>query len=447
MKIMHYFLGFPPYRSGGLTKYAFDLMSAQVEDGNAVTALWPGEIKRLGDKPYIKKKEDINNIENYELINPLPIPLDEGIKEVESFKRPCDSNIYRHYLGKIRPDVIHIHTLMGLHKEFVDVACELRIYMVFTSHDYFGLCPKVTFYRYGYCCDDDKNCENCIQCNLSALSLKKIQLMQSALYRKMKNNAIIKKIRRRHRLDFFGSEILPDMPHVDIEQLSRDYRDLRAYYVHMYEEIDCIHFTSTIAENIFKRYVNPQNSQVISITHKGIEDNRNIYKVESTKLRILYLAPAKPYKGFDILKEALDELWREGEDDFELKIFSPVRNPSPYMVIKEEGYDYSELENIFSNADVLIAPSVWYETFGFTVLEAISYGVPVIVSNNIGAKDIIGGAGIIVKTGSPKELKESIRTIYENKRKAYKMKISNDNIKLWKDFVWENYQLYGRIME
>ena len=32
MKILHYFLGFPPYRSGGLTKYAFDLMTAQVEE-------------------------------------------------------------------------------------------------------------------------------------------------------------------------------------------------------------------------------------------------------------------------------------------------------------------------------------------------------------------------------------------------------------------------------
>lgn len=36
MKIIHYFLGFPPYRSGGLTKYAFDLMKAQVNDGHEV---------------------------------------------------------------------------------------------------------------------------------------------------------------------------------------------------------------------------------------------------------------------------------------------------------------------------------------------------------------------------------------------------------------------------
>ena len=39
--------------------------------------------------------------------------------------------------------------------------------------------------------------------------------------------------------------------------------------------------------------------------------------------------------------------------------------------------------------DVLIVPSIWKETFGFVVLEALSYGVPVIVSDNVGAKDIV----------------------------------------------------------
>ena len=28
MRVLHYTLGFPPYRSGGLTKYALDLMLA-----------------------------------------------------------------------------------------------------------------------------------------------------------------------------------------------------------------------------------------------------------------------------------------------------------------------------------------------------------------------------------------------------------------------------------
>ena len=42
-----------------------------------------------------------------------------------------------------------------------------------------------------------------------------------------------------------------------------------------------------------------------------------------------------------------------------------------------------------------------------TVLEAVSCGVPVIVSDHVGAKDIIGGGGIVVKAGSCEELKDA----------------------------------------
>ena len=52
-------------------------------------------------------------------------------------------------------------------------------------------------------------------------------------------------------------------------------------------------------------------------------------------------------------------------------------------------YSYDELEAIMDETDLLICPSVWYETFGYTVLEALSFGVPVLVSDTVGAKDII----------------------------------------------------------
>ena len=47
MKILHYSLGFPPYRSGGLTKFCMDLMEQQIKDGHEVALLWPGAIKLM----------------------------------------------------------------------------------------------------------------------------------------------------------------------------------------------------------------------------------------------------------------------------------------------------------------------------------------------------------------------------------------------------------------
>ena len=95
MVILHYFLGFPPYRTGGLTKYACDLMEAQCSRNDIIIALWPGEIKDIGSCPIIKKREPIGAIKNFELINPLPVPIDEGIKNPKLFMSSCDYKVYK----------------------------------------------------------------------------------------------------------------------------------------------------------------------------------------------------------------------------------------------------------------------------------------------------------------------------------------------------------------
>ena len=432
MKILHYFLGFPPYRTGGLTKYAFDLMKAQVTDNHEVMALWPGQIKNYCAQPKFKEGKRVNGIRSLELINPLPVSLDEGINEFEAFTKACDSKIYITFLRSEKPDIIHMHSLMGIHKEFILAANQLKIRTVLTSHDYFGFCPKVTLYRYGECCDNDNGCRNCIQCNLTALSLKKIRLMQSPLYRWIKDTFIVKKLRKRHRVQFFEEDTLPDMPQVDVEEMAKKYRDLRNYYVSMYEFIDFIHFNSTVTEVIYRRYMIPQDCKVVSITHQGIKQHER-KKENVGKKVLLYLAPAKPFKGWNILKEACNQLWDEGEK-IELRVYSPVSNPEPYMVVKEDGFSQSELEKMMTQADALVAPSIWYETFGFTVLEALSYGVPVIISDHVGAKDIIGENGIVVKTGNIDELKSAIRRIDEK---------AQLEVKSWRQFVDENYEMYG----
>ena len=114
---------------------------------------------------------------------------------------------------------------MGIHKDFIKAANQLGISTVFTSHDFFGICPKVTLFRNGKCCDNDNECRNCIQCNESALSLKKIKIIQSPIYRFIKNIYIVKKLRKSHRNKFFNEANFPSMPDVDIEKISEKYRN------------------------------------------------------------------------------------------------------------------------------------------------------------------------------------------------------------------------------
>lgn len=78
-----------------------------------------------------------------------------------------------------------------------------------------------------------------------------------------------------------------------------------------------------------------------------------------------------------------------------MNVFFHKEGLPPY-IRQHDRYSYSQLESVMDETDVLIAPSVWNETFGYTVMEALSYGVPVIVSSHVGAKDIIPeGSGIV----------------------------------------------------
>lgn len=443
MKILHYFLGFPPYRSGGMTKYAVDLMYSQAEQGDMVNALWPGTMLSAGGEIKIRKRKSVKGVHSYELINPLPVPLDEGIKAVQAFMTPCDRQIYQEFLNHLKPDVIHVHTLMGLHRELLDVASELQIRLVFTSHDYFGICPKVNLFRQGQVCMNDHNCADCAKCCESALSLKKIWVLQSPLYRRMKNSSFVKVMRKKHRNAFFTENTFkPDM--VVSEKQAAQYQSLRKYYLEMLQMMDQIHFNSTVTHEVYCRYFTPKNAVIKSITHNDIRDNRKENKWEPRDvLRLTMLSPAKPLKGFQLIQTALDGLWESGKRDFELRLFSPVIKPSPYMIIREDGYRYEELGEILQNTDVLLAPSVGYETFGFTALEALSYCVPVIVSDRMGVKDIVKGGGYVLEAGNITQLREMVASLTPNVIRNMRENIEHDGeIKLWEQHTLEIYALY-----
>lgn len=193
MMFLHYFLGFPPMRSGGLTRYAVDLMKVQNSLGYDVSAVYPKmnllKGRRLMEFRY---KGYCDGIARYEMHGALPIPLLYGVKTPNFFmeERKNSKSIIKHFFENMNPDVVHIHTLMGLPIEFLEVAKELGIRIVYTSHDYFGICPRVNFIdSNGFLCgriDEDR----CSACNRKAWSRGLLWLRNSYFME------LIKKIRR-----------------------------------------------------------------------------------------------------------------------------------------------------------------------------------------------------------------------------------------------------------
>ncbi len=397
MNILHYALGFPPFRTGGMIKYCMDLMAEEAKLKNWVGLLWPGRITNYSEKVKIINKsqyaiDDKIKIGSFEIINPLPVPLLNGINDFEAYMQPKMIDNFERFFIANQVDIFHVHTLMGLPKEVLDVCVRLNIKTVFTTHDYFGICPKWSLEKQGSPCLDDKGCESCIECNKTALSLRKIKFMQSGAYRYLKDTPIMKSMRRMHNnklyKEDYGSEA-EDFYSDDLKKnLSKSYRELRRYYTDMIESFNMIHCNSSNTSKIYKRYCNISNTvKVLNISHSAIKDFRQLRNCQRP-VRFGYLGPITQHKGYFFIKQVFDELSDVRSNSFQLHIFAECTDEANYL-IKHPVYDYSELKNVMGEFDILLVPSLWNETFGFTALEALSYGMPAIVTENVGAKDLI----------------------------------------------------------
>lgn len=172
MRILHYTLGFSPYRSGGLVKYAKDLMLVEQNLGHQVFALYPGGSSLLENSCYVHWDKTYDGIRTFEMTNSLPVPLMYGIKDVKSVISSTKLATYsfEQMLGDVKPEVFHLHTLMGLPLEYLRIVHLRGIRIVYTSHDYFGLCPKVNFINQEGDVCLGALAERCAICNVHAKS-------------------------------------------------------------------------------------------------------------------------------------------------------------------------------------------------------------------------------------------------------------------------------------
>ena len=186
MNIVHFILGFPPQRSGGLTKYAIGLANAEKSLGHNVFIMYPGNFSFFSKKSKLKKITD----GIYELTNGLPVPLLYGIRCPLKFHERREIVGLDEFIKEVKPEVFHIHTLMGLPKELLLSLKAIGVKIVYTSHDYYGFYPKVNFIdNNGETCEeaDSARCSHCCRKSPCLLFLKIRNSKFIVLFKKIHN--------------------------------------------------------------------------------------------------------------------------------------------------------------------------------------------------------------------------------------------------------------------
>lgn len=137
----------------------------------------------------------------------------------------------------------------------------------------------------------------------------------------------------------------------------------------------------------------------------------------------LMLATYEARKGHGYLLQAFQEVVAENTD-VRLKIYGHGLDGEKEKVASEVrrlGLDgrvtlggfTEKTAALYAGASVLVVPSQAYESFGLTIVEAMAFGVPVVMTNVGGMPEVLGDseAGYVCSSNDPSEFADAIKKI------------------------------------
>jgi len=134
-------------------------------------------------------------------------------------------------------------------------------------------------------------------------------------------------------------------------------------------------------------------------------------------LKVLFVGALIQRKGISYLLDAVDRLGAEVELTIVGRRFRPNQQVDEALSRTRwfETLSHGQVLDLMMESDVLLLPSLC-EAFGLVVTEAMACGLPVIVTPNVGAADLVGDGreGFIVPICSSEAIAERLHTLHRD---------------------------------
>jgi glycosyltransferase involved in cell wall biosynthesis len=232
------------------------------------------------------------------------------------------------------------------------------------------------------------------------------------------------------------------------------------YHVHDYTEPNLINkFILKRIQNKTSLFITVSEATAKSLIECGIRPEKIITLYNGTsvlpekhvidhfeKLKIGIVGQISAHKGHEMLFQALGELKKDNNIKFHLKIFGTgdinfidklkqsAQDKDIESNIKWMGYK-ANLDEIYTDLNLLVLPSMSFESFGMVIIEAGIRSLLVLSTDNGGPAEIIEDqhTGLLFKSGDVDDLKEKLVSIVNNgpKNSYY---IKNNYLRISSDF-------------
>lgn len=301
-------------------------------------------------------------------------------------------------VSEFKPDIAHVHNVFPIISTNVyPILKQLNVPVVHTLHNYRYICANGLFFRCG------RPCTKCLE-GISPISVAKLKCYRDSVFQSFWYASLI---RRMHKRKYFDN----------IDQF--------------------IALTPFMRDTAIKAGLHKERFTIVPNTIAYVRKSEELIKTEKYFLAIGRLSEEK---GFDLVINAANSLPKgykiiiAGDGPEKQKLYN--------MALTHENVELigfvtgEEKEKLFKNAIGLIVASTFYDIFPTVVLEAYSYGIPVVGSKIGGLQYMIEDhiTGMLFEPGNVESLSAALLNMIslqeanvilgQNAREIYEKKYS-----------------------
>lgn len=432
-------VGYDPHDIGGTQNYTRPLAQKFVEMGHNVFYLYSGAWKGKYNwliKPYLKINREDFTFECADIINSPNLPFNFGDPELD-ISSPKIERIISKYQDKIKPDVIHIHSNIGLPSSINEIAFKKGVKVLNTFHTYGYICQKhVMIDREKQPCLGPNDIFRCAVCT-GILDLRKERfkacIRAPKHYLKEKNERIFNLLRKAK--DFLYRKPSTDDIMTPISLAIKDKQKLLSLAKRLKKRLqyninvlnNYSHLNICVSMDVKKTLMSYGiNEKKLIVQHIGSlvagRQKPSIKKVDSKKVIFANIGGVSYYKGTHVLLDAFNVIKKR---NFELRIYgwyneayiSKLMRGKENLKVKFYGrYWPQELLTLISEVDVIVLTSICKDTAPQTIFESYSASIPIIASNIGGFPDFVkdGVNGYLFRPGDSQDLADKLDEILNN---------------------------------
>jgi glycosyltransferase involved in cell wall biosynthesis len=408
---------FPPGFPGGTESYTFGLAR---------------ELKRRGHAPYVMcatkwgQGSSIHPVASDDEFEGIPVrrlawnwqAAPDPFRYL--YNNPEVNREFGAYLAALRPDVVHITSCYAFGAGIIQVAHDAGIPVFMTFTDFWFLCPRHTLWRGdGSLCEGPTSAATCASCMSAGTPL---------------GNAFDNVLPRS-----LSGPILSGVSRIPVIARQRGFRGYvgdtsgrLAFVRRMFDLIDCpLGPSRFMIETLGRNGYDADRIQYSPYGHDLGWVNQVKPRTADGRLVFGYLGQIDPLKGVDVLVDAFKRI--PLDQPVELRLFGNfAKNPDYVAALRRsaEGdprihfvgpFGRDQIADVFSELDLVVVPSMWYENTPIVISEAFAAGKPVIATNLGGMSEAVvhNVNGLLFDRGDAAELAQWMvslandRSLYE----------------------------------